>query len=229
MGPFESFSSALFDGYTAALAKTLPPPPRVQRLWRDPTKLAWMGFVHEQESFHLWCSFGLLKEADEFTRDNLGAKGADYLASERVERAAKAYRKLPGPMDLSVPYDEDEDDDAFELDDETVDEFRKVLAMTALGLCALAVGKDKALTPMPRARNFSIVLSDDTESPTWNAGVPSVSERSKEIRKFLLESYCETGAARDLIGDVLAMKKRGDFLPALAALPSAKRYRLRRG
>lgn len=210
---FESFTTILRTAYLAALKKALPPSAKAAALWKDPSKLVWIGLGHEQSSFYLSTSFGMLKEADAFTRANLGTKELDYLEQDKLRdpklRAAFDDLLNPGLEVDAEDVDEDELDEAKE-------ELRTLAVLVALGQLALELESNPSLLPMPAAKPLRITVASDAETPTWQAKLSAPANDDPAVRKLAIDALCSTKESKKLFERLIkSAAKRPELLATL--------------
>jgi len=158
----------------------------------------------------------------------MGAKSSDYLESTGLNEEEFPFFttdlqdllcELSGLLE-NVNSEDDDDNEDVKL------ELSHLAVMTALGLSAIEIASHKELIPMPCSNDFCIVLSDDVESPTWNAGIPVLYNTFNDYIPFI-EKICFTAECKKLLLDVVELSlnkklKKGDFLPILDSLESSK-------
>ncbi len=205
---FEAFRDTVARTYASALKTLLPPAQARKKLWQSTARVAWIGLVHEQESFYLTLSFGLLKGSKppspgsgspSFDCDEVRRLNQEQFGDVDTDALRDAFDDL---LDPGLPVERagiDEED--FE---SARDDLRRLAALTALGLFALELRRNPgAYVPDPFGSDFEVTVSGDVESPFWGEPVPGVAA-TEAARQKAVEALCATDASKRLFHSLLA-------------------------
>jgi hypothetical protein len=195
--------------------------------WEDASRLAWIGFTQEQESFYIAYSFGALKKPSPHFKQGKAAGRFDYLEQTRVDadsypkrdvsRLKNALRDLlTDDIEAAPGEDADEDD----IDGMKADLVR-FATLTALGVHALSLMEQPERIPLDVKGDFSVSISDDRETPASACKLPFVDTTWPKTRAGMVDALCSSKHARTLFLALLKVADSGKRVDLLETVREA--------